>query len=613
MIEVFDQDLKKIGILDNVIKASVKREINQLWTAEVVLPSDDPKTALCSHYNFMDIYGESGRYYGKYRIVPTKTKKSENDNTITYELEHVLSTLLDDVIEGYLPALINQPTSINIQRILDLQTVKHWELGTCEFDFLFQYHFENENGLLAPLLSIPKPFTDPYEWTFDTQTYPFKLNLVKASHEVKADIRWGRDMISFDEVSDPTEIVNYIIPKGAGEGVNQTNITSVNSGDNFLKDQQSIDRWGIKKYIWQDKRFKDPATLKANAQSLLDQWKDPKISFSIDSADLSILPEFKHTRKLLNGITNIIVGDKQYQGRIISEDIKDLSKEFDVRYEINNQLDDIATTQTDMERKIQVQQAYSQGSTNMNLIPFNENCDPNYPAVIKFPFPDDMVHVNEAKLRIEATEFRGYTRGMKSAGSYTRSEQVQGSVTESNDQVVKTETTSSTAPHRHHVFSFMEYNNAPPDQDGWNTYAFQSSYQGGAENYISLPSSQEIYTYSADGAHSHSLTFTIPGHSHPFSITIPALSIPGHIHETEHGIWLNDTLPNSLTVKIDGQTVAFSGLEGEIDITDYLARDSDGKVSRGYHTVEVTPDDLARIELMLQTRFFIQSNTGTQL
>lgn len=294
MLTVYDKNLKPIGILENAFHVPVNRKANELWTASFSLPINDSKNELCSHFNYVEFVGASGRNYGLYRIMPKETRKTAN--IITYQCEHVMATLLDDVMDGYFQ-YTNLTTKEVLQAILDLQEVKHWVLGTVDFERYFHYSFENENGLLAPIFSIPKPFDEPYLFTFDTSVYPWKLNLIKASNDIKAEIRWGKDMLDFNEVADPTEIVNYIIPKGAGEGVNQLTIESVNGGKRYLKDDGSIDKWGVHKYIWIDSRFEDAESLKANAQSLLNQWKDPKISFECPSTDLSILPEYEQEKK----------------------------------------------------------------------------------------------------------------------------------------------------------------------------------------------------------------------------------------------------------------------------------------------------------------------------
>jgi phage minor structural protein len=128
-------------------------------------------------------------------------------------------------------------------------------------------------------------------------------------------------MIDFSKVSDPTDIVNYIIPKGTAEGVNQLTIASVNSGLKYVKDDVSISLWGKRSYIWIDKSIESAQTLKDNALLLLSQWKDLKISFSVNSADLSILPEYSQEQKILNGITRIIVDNETYYARIIGEEM----------------------------------------------------------------------------------------------------------------------------------------------------------------------------------------------------------------------------------------------------------------------------------------------------
>jgi hypothetical protein len=297
-----------------------------------------------------------------------------------------------------------------------LQETKRWVLGQVDFTKYFEYNFENENGLLAPILSVPKPFTEAYEFTFNTQTYPWTLSLIAASNDVKAEIRWGKDMTDFNEVSDPTDIVNYIIPKGTGEGINQLTIAPVNGGLKYLKDDASIAEWGKRSYIWIDKSFENVQLLKDSAQSLLNQWKDPKISFTVGSADLSILPEYSQERKVLNGITRIIVDDEEHLARIVGEDISDISREYEVSYQINNKLDDIATTQADMERKQQVSEAYSQGATNILNFSYQDNCDENVPAVIPIFIDDDVVNVNTCELTFRTEKFRGYIKSITGGG-----------------------------------------------------------------------------------------------------------------------------------------------------------------------------------------------------
>jgi phage minor structural protein len=550
LIVVKDKNLSDIGILENAFNVGTNRLVNELWTASFSLPKSDIKNTLCNHLNYIEITSSTGRYYGLYRIMPTETIKSASDESVTYTCEHVLATLLDDVMDGYYQ-FSGYRTSQVLQGILDLQETKRWALGQVDFNYYFEYSFENENGLLAPILSLPMPFDEAYEFTFDTQVYPWKLNLTRASDEVKAEIRWGKDMIEFNKVSDPTNIVNYLIPKGSGEGVNQLDIARVNSGLRYIKDDESIAKWGKRSYIWIDKKAEDAQTLLANAQSLLNQWKDPKISFEVGSADLSILPEYAGEQKVLNGVTRIIVDNEEYLARIVGEEISDLSKEYEVKYQINNKVSDIATTQAETERKIQVNEAYSQGATNVMTFSNQDNCDPLNPVTIPFYIDDDIVNVNTCDLSFRTRPYKAYSKSVAGGG-----EQITTS-RESSLPLLQINTGISEAysgDHRHKVVIGA----------GWADHTHQ----------IDLPE------------HAHSLVFGIST--------------------------LDKVVPSALIITVDGQEIPESGLNADrLSVIDYLKKEN-GKVTRGLHEITIRPsvDGIARIEANVILRVFIQSRIG---
>jgi len=550
LIVVKDKNLSDIGILENAYSVGVKRLTNELWTASFSLPKTDPKNSLCDHLNYIEITSVSGRYYGLYRIMPTETIKNANDDSITYSCEHVFATLLDDVIDGYYQ-FSGYSTRQVLQGILDLQETKRWVLGQVDFNYYFEYSFENENGLLAPILSLPMPFNEAYEFTFDTQVYPWKLNLIKASDDIKAEIRWGKDMIDFNKISDPTNIVNYLIPKGSGEGVNQLDIARYNSGKKYIKDDVSIAKWGKRSYIWIDKKAEDAQTLLANARSLLNQLKDPKISFSVSSADLSVLPEYAGEQKLLNGVTRIIVDNEEYLARIIGEEISDLSKEYEVQYQINNKTSDIATTQADTERKIQVNEAYSQGATNVMTFSNQDNCDAANPVVIPFYIDDDIVNVNTCDLSFRTRPYKAYSKSVAGGGM---------------------ETTTS----KEGSLPLLQINTSISE------------------------------AYSGDHRHKVTIGSGWATHTHP-------IDLPDHTHDLVFGISILDkVVPSALIITVDGQQMPENSLNADrLSVIDYLTKQN-GKVTRGLHEITIRPsaDGIARIEANVILRVFIQSRIG---
>ena len=109
------------------------------------------------------------------------------------------------------------------------------------------------------------------------------------------------------------------------------------------------------------------------------------------------------------------------------------------------------------------------------------------------------------------------------------------------------------------------------------------------------------------------LTIEIPSHSH--SVTIPAhshsVTIPAHSHAILYGIYEGGKA-TAATLKIDGTEIPAEDVSSnEMDIVDYLSKDGSGKITRGtWHTVEIIPNALTRIEANLFVQTFVTSYTG---
>ena len=112
-------------------------------------------------------------------------------------------------------------------------------------------------------------------------------------------------------------------------------------------------------------------------------------------------------------------------------------------------------------------------------------------------------------------------------------------------------------------------------------------------------------------AHGHNVS--IPGHSH--SVTIPghthSVTIPDHTHDITYGIYEGSTAQN-VTIMVDGSPVPAAEITGhEIDVSPYLRKDSNGKITRNsWHEIQIVPDQLSRIEANLFAQCFIQSVGG---
>lgn len=112
---------------------------------------------------------------------------------------------------------------------------------------------------------------------------------------------------------------------------------------------------------------------------------------------------------------------------------------------------------------------------------------------------------------------------------------------------------------------------------------------------------------------SHTHDVTIPSHTH--DVTIPdhthQVVLPDHTHGIVYGIYEGE-VASSCTVKVDGNTIPGTAKANtDINIIPYLAKDDGGKITRStWHTVEIYPDKMSRIEAALFVRAFITSHTG---
>lgn len=601
MIKILNQSRQPVAVLENAYDISYEKGFNQLWLSSFSLPLDDEKNDLCKPLYFVEVY-DNGEYVGLFRIMPKETMIDESGNRVTYQCEHVLATLLDSSIFKY-RQIDGLPTKQSIEYVLSFQHTKHWVMGTCEITRYFSYKFENDN-LLSSLFSIPKPFDQQFQWTFDTTVYPWKLNLIIPATEPTCEIKEGKNLRGLTLTEDPMGIYNRIYPLGYGEGDNQLTIESVNNGVPYIEDATSVAKYGVRMTIWSDKRFEDAVSLKASAQALMNKWKEVIASWVISAADLSSITGESIDKLRMGNIVRLTVPTlkRTVDLRIVKEKKSDTKGDPGaVELEIGNKTEDLGTTQADIERRQQINELYSQGATNLGTYSFNGNCDEDDPATIKFYLPDEMVRINKLWLTYETTNFRAYSKAAKSTTATLKTTKSGGSTTTSSGGG---QTSSSSGNHVHKMFSATGFSAASNPN---NSVALRCA----NNQYIYVDSDTaagiEYYTEGSSGTHAHEVydhTHNVPDHQHDFEI-------PGHGHDLIYGIYKHATLPTKITIKVDGNLVPGTSLEGEnLDLIPYLSKDSEGNINRGWHTIELFPDDLGRINANVLTQFFIQSRGG---
>ncbi|MDT2641221.1 phage tail spike protein [Enterococcus dongliensis] len=587
MLMTMDLSREYTAILENAYDVSYEKIENEIGSIEFSMPLYDTKNDMIQALQYVELTDNENEYIGLYRIMPSTVQKDKSNYSIKYTAMHVLGTLLDSVLFGYFE-ITNKKTVDAINFILNQQKTKHWVLKNCEFERYFSYAWENENGLADALFSIPKAFDEDYIWQWNTQVYPFELSLVKPPTEPVCRIQEGYNMEGFEIESDPNNLVNRVYPLGAGEGINQLNIKSVNGGKEYVEDADSIKKYGLIEYVWVDQRFTIAQALKDNALNMLKKWSIPKVSWAVSAADLIKLTDTPLEIDKLRVGTVVMINTNEYGSfnlRIKKESKKDVfGAPQSIDLELGNLKDDINTTMSDLGRKQQINETYSQGATNILNYSYQDNCESAYPAEIEFYLDDDVFHVNTVELTFKTKRYRGYTKAVKGGGAKTITSEAGGQSTQTSSAGGASRQTSSAGG--------ASVRSTTSGGGGVSTSgAGGGSYQGGSTNSgggsvksssaggnhdhlmfnvrpgPTPPASKAIYaaggggtlyaegaggtfrTASSSGNHSH--TVDIPSHSHGFGVNIPShthnVSIPSHSHQV--------SIPNHThTVQIPSHT-----------------------------------------------------------
>lgn len=134
-----------------------------------------------------------------------------------YDCEHVLATLLSDVLFQYHQCGgSGVKTADVLNYILARQTRQNWKLGACDFKRYFEYNWENST-LLAALFAVPECFDSEYLWSWDTTVYPWTLSLTVPTEALKSEIRYAKNMTNIKKTTDATSIANRVYALGYGE------------------------------------------------------------------------------------------------------------------------------------------------------------------------------------------------------------------------------------------------------------------------------------------------------------------------------------------------------------------------------------------------------------
>lgn len=431
-LTIYNQSGTQLTILDTADRIGYDLKHNDLWTAQFSLASGDPGNAYCAAHNLVKL-PDGPRKTGLYRIVGMPSgEEVALGGMRTYSLEHVMATLLDDVLFGYHEVGgTGIYTRDVMQYILNRQTVRRWQLGTVDFSHQFQYHFENVS-LLSALLSLGEVLTDEYTWEFDTETTPWTVNLRRADSSASCGIYYGRNMVSVQKTMDAAALITRLYPLGYGEGVNQLTIKEANSNVPYI-DADTINTWGVKCSVWTDTRIQDAATLKARAQQILEAYKNPYIAYTAKAVDLYRDTGYSWDNFMPGKLVTVMDGEHgiNFNARIVSISKRDVNGDpGDIEITIANTPRDAADSINTLADRVGIGELYSQGATNLFAIPFADNADENHPAKFRVYIPAGMVRINKMLLSWQIAAFRAYSTGAAAGGGTTKTSSSGGGSTQ---------------------------------------------------------------------------------------------------------------------------------------------------------------------------------------
>lgn len=431
MLNVYDLSLKKTAVLQNAFQIVETRTLNQIYALRFSLPADDPKAEYCLPRHYVR-YGEKGELY---RIIKP-TYSEDNINVVTFDCEHVITTLCDNVLFGsYTYGGGSLKTADVINWVLSKQKTRHWKLGVCDFDRRFEYGWEQEN-LLNALYSIPKEFASPYQWTFDTTSHPWTINLkvIDTTSKPQYYLRAKKNILTAGSSEDYSEVCTRIYPLGYGEGVNQLGITeaTVNAqgdaddngtryGKPYIDSPQSIiDQYGIIEKVLVDRRFEQANTLYAYAKSMLEVYQTPAVSRSFDVTDLYQIThddidqaEVGYICKLTGDGTITYITKTQRQWDLAG----------DLHIDIATKPTDVASSIADLADRVRIESVYAQGATQLYQHSKDANAAPvkGKGMMLSLYFPSEMRQINKVLLKLELKKFRYYSSTTEMSAQTTQS------------------------------------------------------------------------------------------------------------------------------------------------------------------------------------------------
>ena len=313
---IYDSNLDVQADLKLAFDVGYEQRINELHRAGFSLPYNDPHISECTGLRYAEIYNGDERV-DLFRIIKKKKRGTGEKTYYRFECEHVFGMLMNDEIKTTLNSGPGTITSIG--DVLALQGTINWALGSSDFDRQFLYTWEPGTSLLEAMSDIPARFGCSYQWTFDTSSYPWTVNLIEPPVAISSYLDRGRNLLSVEEDEDYTQIVTRLYPYGNLSGADQLDITSIEpSGNAYVS--SNVGTYGLIERVLIDQRYSVAQNLYDAAVSLIAEFSVPRVHYNVAGADLYSLSGESIDEFVLGTLVEVTYDDLDIsvQARIVS-------------------------------------------------------------------------------------------------------------------------------------------------------------------------------------------------------------------------------------------------------------------------------------------------------
>ena len=569
MLNVYNlANRRKTAVLQNAFNIFETHELNKIYTLTFDIPKTDEKVQYLEPRHYVR-WGDDNELY---RIKIPKVEESDT-STISYECEHVITTLCDSIIFGsHSVGGWQMRTRDVIEWLLDQQKVRNWVLDECDFDRRFEYLWEQET-IINALYSIPQEFGVPYKWVFDTTVYPWKISLKSINANINPEfyLQAKSNILSSGTSADYANICTRIYPLGYGEGVNQLTIENalvkdgevdeVNGtkyGKTYIDAPQSyIDRYGIVEKLLVDRRFEHANSLYAYAKTTLEAYMEPGMSRTFDVTDLYPLTKQSWDNAEVGKVCRMM---EDGTTAFIKKTIHQLDNPGYLKIDLSTKTDDVSSSVAALSERVRIETVYAQGATQLYQHGKDANATPDKGMHINLYFPSEMRKINKVQLKLQLDKFRSYSQATESAGASTRTSSEGGASTQTSTSGGGSTQTSTSGGGSTQTSTDGGDSTQTSTSGGGST---QTSTSGGGSTQTSTDGGDSTQTSTSGGGSTQTSTSGGATGNTSTNDGGPSMTFTASASDTENANWSTYVSGNGGSSNLDTSSTAVDGTTGE--------------------------------------------------